>query len=149
MEDAEELWSTQKAWLPDTQHLARHNMQGCLCWSNVWVLKIRQVKTDVRQGCLLSSFLSLSVIDGSLGGYHKQEQSNILDILNATRWSRIYRWPGICKSQPQMQDKTFHLATKIVAKELYVSMKKTEPHSPTNKHSLWWAHKRSWVIYLS
>ena len=60
-----------------------------------------EVKTDVRQGCLLSSFLFPSVINGSLGGYHKQEQSYIMDILNATRWSRICRWPGICKSQPQ------------------------------------------------
>ena len=106
-----------------------------------------EVKTDVEQGCLLSSFLFPSVINGSLGGYHKQEQSYIMDILNATWWSRICRWPGIYKSQPQSD------AGQNISSCNQNSSKRTlcqhEENRATLSNSLWWAHKRSWVICLS
>ncbi|XP_055997824.1 uncharacterized protein LOC130047237 [Ostrea edulis] len=87
-----------------------------------------EVKTGVRQGCLLSSFLFLLVIDWIM-------RTTTSDRNNGIQWTLLTQLDDLdfaddlvllSHNHSQMQDKTSHLVTTSAGTGLKINLKKTE-----------------------
>jgi hypothetical protein len=107
-----------------------------------------KVKTEVRQGCLLSPFIFLLVIDWIMmtvtTGMSNDIQQTLLTQLDDLDFANHLALLSL--NHRQMQDKTTRLATTSAGTGLKINLKKRElmkHHCPIPNLSWWRAHQRS------
>ena len=125
MEATETVWSPQEDNLPHPVHLSENELQNC---SRRQLSENFNVKTEVRQGCLLSPFLFLLVIDWIM----KTTTTGRNNGIQWTLWTQLDDLDLaddralLSHNHSQMQDKTTLLETTSAGTGLKINRKKTE-----------------------